>query len=73
MTQKNLFSDYQKEMMAEYLQNQYDLYFNLWKRASDLYIRQAYGSDRDFNAFGLMKSFRSKMNYISKLQCEIYM
>lgn len=71
MTQKNLFSDYQKEMMAEYLQKQYDLYFNLWNRAYHLYCWQSVGSARDYKALNLMTSFRSKLNFIFKLQREI--
>ena len=72
MMQKNLFSDYQKEMMAEYLQNQYNLYSDLWDRANHLYSRPFSFGDRQDKVYDLMISFYSKMKLIIKLLKEIY-
>lgn len=72
MTQKNLFSNYQKEMMAEYLQNQFDLYSNLWDRAFYLFSRPFCFGDRQDKVNDLMISFHSKMKLIIKLQRKIY-
>lgn len=73
MKQKNLFSDYQKEMMAEYLDSQFNLYLKLWERAYQLYSRLPLHSKRECTAERLMYSFHGKMDYISKLRWSEFM
>lgn len=73
MAKKNLFSDYQKKMMAEYLDNQFDLYLKLQSRALDLYLKAPYKSERELKALRLAHSFCGKMNYIANQQYKEWM